>query len=137
MKNFVALWVICLLCACTNGPTGVSSEDADKIKEVIKIEAELTNKVLKGQKVDDATKVIEVDFDGTDFVYNYELDEEYLTIENLKILEDDMTKYQKEMWKSNPQLSNLKNNLNKINGKVVYKYTGSETKKTVTIAFEP
>lgn len=125
------------MCACTNGPTGVSSEDADKIKEVIKIEAELTNKVLKGQKVDDATKVIEVDFDGTDFVYNYELDEEYLTIENLKILEDDMTKYQKEMWKSNPQLSNLKNNLNKINGKVVYKYTGSETKKTVTIAFEP
>ena len=130
----MTLWVICLLCACTNGSTGVSSEEAEKVKEVIKIEAELANKALEGQNVDEMTKVIAVDFDGTDFVYTYEIDEEYLTIEKLKILEEEMTNYQKQIWKSNPQLANLKKNLNRINGKVVYKYTGSESKKTMTIA---
>jgi len=83
--------------------------------------------------VDEMTKLMSVDFDGTYFMYTYEIDEDILTVENMQALKDDLTKYLKKTWVDNP----AKPSMNAIHGKVVYVYKGSLSKDTLRIEFEP
>ena len=133
MRYLVSFLVLCFLCSCSNGPKKLSSEEISKLKTVIEVEANKVNKQMAGQKVDEMTTLLSAVFDGTDFVYTYEIDEDIFPIEKMRVLKDDFTQHLKETWVDNP----AKPSLNAINAKVVYIYTGSLSEDTLKIEFEP
>ena len=63
-----------------NAENSVNKEEISKAKESLKYEAEIANKLLAGKQIDPMTCAVSVDFDGTNLIYTYEIDEEWQTI---------------------------------------------------------
>lgn len=136
-----------LLTSCSNGSTEKqnsadleireNSEEINNVKESLKFEAEITNKLIAGKQFDAMTRVDSVSFDGECFVYTYEINEDYATIEQLqKFQRKTMEENLKNNWENNPQLAGIKEKLIRINGKVVYNYVGSSSKDVIKIVIE-
>ena len=120
-----------MLVACSN------SEEKQKAKDSLKYEAELANQ-LAPMSLDHMTTMMSCEFDGSNLVYNYEIDEDYSTIGEMK--EKQMTTLKKTLeaqWRNNPQLEGTKANLKTIGGKVIYNYIGDTSKKIMSISFDP
>lgn len=107
-----------------------------KAKESLKFEAETTNKLLVGEKIDAMTRVVSVDFDGTNFVYTYEINEDYTTIDEMRANKETIEKNIRNNIDKTPQIEGLKENLIKIKGNFVYNYVGSKSIKVLTIIIE-
>lgn len=110
---------------------------ADKkfAKIALTVEAQQADNLMKGRQVDYITTCISCVFDGKDLIYNYEIDEDAASLSDI---DSEMIKASLlESWKTMPQLSVTKQNLNILDGSVIYNYTGSKTKETFTIKFKP
>ena len=121
---------IIMLVACSN------SEEKQKAKDSLKYEVELVNK-LTPSSVDFMTTLTSCELDGSNLIYNYEIDEDYSTIDEMK--EKQMATLKKTLeasWKNNPQLEGTKANLKTIGGKVIYNYVGNTSKKIMSITIE-
>lgn len=105
-----------------------SLSDADRAKESLKSEAEAAHKMLQGANVDPATKCISVDFDGENFTYTYEINEEDASIEQMRTEKETLEQFLKDNLSNSAEFSAVKRNLQMINGKVKYVYIGSKSK---------
>ncbi len=138
---FFALLLLFSISSCSNGykekqdsTTSEKSEEVNKAKESLKFEAEISNKILAGKQIDVMTRADSVFFDGKNLVYIYEIDENYATIEQLqKYQKETMEKSIRSALENTPQVAGVKENLMKIDGKVIYNYVGSSSKEVLTI----
>ena len=131
MRNrfFILLSALFVLAGC-----GASTEK-QLAKTLLEKECQQANKILAGKYVDALTLCTSCEFDGENVIYNYELDEDMVAIENVdkSILESTIL----ETWKTNPAVRATKQNLIILDGDVIYNYTGSKTKETFTIKIKP
>ena len=113
----------------------VSSMEKKVAKAALETEAHQANKILAGKYVDALTLCTSCEFDGLNVIYNYELDEDMVSLGDIdkSILENNIL----ETWKTNPAVRAVKQNLNILDGSVIYNYTGSKTKETFTIKVKP
>ena len=131
------------LSSCSNGSSksqesanteiSVNKEEINKAKESLRYEAETANKLLAGKRIDPMTRAVSVDFDGTNLISTYEIDEEYTSIDQMRSNQEAMEKNIRNTLDNTPQFIGSKESLMKINGKVIYNYVGSESKKVLTI----
>lgn len=119
-----------------NADNSVNKEEINKAKESLKYEAEISNKLLAGKQVDPMSRAVSIDFDGTNLIYTFEIDEEYTSIDQMRTNEEAMEKNIRNILDNTPQFIVTKENLMKINGKVIYNYVGSESKKVLTITID-
>lgn len=112
-----------------------ASAEKQFAKTALEAECQVANKTLAGKYIDAATLCKSCEFDGKNVIYNYELDEELAAIESIdkSILESNIL----ETWKTNPAVRATKQNLIILDGSVVYNYTGSKSKKTLTVTIKP
>lgn len=87
-------------------------------------------------KVDYMTILISCEFDGNNIVYEYIVNEDYATISELKESEDDLRESIEDGLKKE-SVQEMINNLNKIDGKVIYKYYGNHSGEKIVIEIEP
>jgi len=131
MRNrfFILLSALFVLAGC-----GASAEK-QLAKTLLEKECQQANKILAGKYVDALTLCTSCEFDGENVIYNYELDEDVVAIEDIdkSVLENTIL----ETWKTNPGVRATKQNLIILDGSVIYNYTGSKTKETFTIKIKP
>ena len=144
MKKVLFFMVMLVaLSSCSNGSSksqesanteiSVNKEEINKAKESLKYEAETANKLIAGKRIDPMTRAVSVDFDGTNLISTYEIDEEYTSIDQMRSNQEAMEKNIRNTLDNTPQFIGSKESLMKINGKVIYNYVGSESKKVLTI----
>jgi len=114
-----------------------SQEKISQAKQALKIDASIAAKQLKGKKVDAMTRVISCDFDGSDVIYTYEIDEDVASIDDLRTMKETLKGNVKSVLDNTPGFAATKKNLQIIDGKVVYNYVGNKSKKVLTITIEP
>lgn len=146
VKALIFLVMLVALSSCSNGSQKnqeaaktenvLDKEEIKKAKESLKTEAVIGDKLLAGKQADPMTTIVSIDFDGTNFIYNYEVDEEYISIDQMRTNQETMEKNIKNNLDNAPGFIGAKENLMKINGKVVYNYVGSESKKVLTITID-
>jgi len=115
----------------------LSQEKISQAKQALKIDASIAAKQLKGKKVDAMTRVISCDFDGSDVIYTYEIDEDVASIDDLRTMKETLKGNVKSVLDNTPGFAATKKNLQIIDGKVVYNYVGNKSKKVLTITIEP
>lgn len=128
-----------LTLSCSNGSntSAITKEEIDKTKESLKLEAKVADKLLAGKEIDFMTKALSAQFDGTNMVYTYEIDEDYATIDQLRDLKkEELKNFLKTNLDNSPEFAETKENLIKINGKVIYNYIGNTSKKVLTITID-
>lgn len=112
-----------------------SSEAVLEAKEKLEEETSLFNQSLP-QQVDEITTCVSCKFDGKDVIYEYVVDESYATISQLKNNKDVLRSNLKSIWDEYPAMKEMKKRLQTVGGKVVYKYSGSDTGEKMVINIE-
>ena len=131
MKNLFKLVVIvCVAFSCTN------SEDIQKAKDALQLEAQAANNLLRGTYIDNATKCLSCEFDGKNIIYSYEVNEDIISIEQLRIQKETMEKILHTYLKTNALVTETKKNLKKIKGKFIYHYIGDTSCSVMTLSFD-
>ncbi len=112
-----------------------ASTEKQFAKTALEMECQVANQTLADKYVDAVTICKSCQFDGKNVIYNYELDEELAALESIdkSLLESRIL----ENWKTNPAVRATKQNLLILDGSVVYNYTGSKSKKTLTVTIKP
>ena len=97
------------------------------------------DKAAKGvdvpMEVDYMTTLVSCEFDGQDLIYEYEVDEDYASISELRENENII----REGIESNlekPETQELQEKLREIGGKMIHKYIGNETGEVITIVID-
>ena len=67
--------MVIIMTSCVNHTN--TQYNNEEIREIVNEAAEKANKLMAGQKLDEMTTALSVKFDGTNFVYTYEIDENY------------------------------------------------------------
>lgn len=127
--------ILVVLAAIAILASGCNSVEKIVAKSILKAEIEEANKDLSGKYVDEITIMSSCEFDGKNIFYNYEIDEELVSLDDIdiSILEDSIT----EEWKTNPDLKELTHQLNILEGSAIYSYTGSNTGESFSITIHP
>lgn len=133
MKKLIYLMVLLV----SLSSFGCDTPAQKKAKESLALEAETTNKMLAGKKADAVSTILSVDFDGKNLIYTYEIDEDYISIDQARATQkDNMEKNIRTGLENNPQFAATKENLKKIGGKVIYNYIGNSSGKILTIEID-
>ncbi len=153
-KILLSMMVLAALASCSNKasnqPTGsseaavenadsaqVANIPADEAKANMQAIAEAANKLISEEKDAQMATSASVEFDGQNFIYNFEIDETEMTIAELNSAKDELQSKLKKDLEEKKNYQVIKDNLKALNGKVIYQYVGSHTKKTSTITIEP
>ena len=134
IKLLMSLLMVIIMTSCINHTN--TQYNNEEIREIVNEAAEKANKLMAGQKLDEMTTALSVKFDGTNFVYTYEIDENLMTIEQLRLLQDNLILSIKNGWDNDPNMIKLKTALKQIEGNAIYHYIGSKSKETHTITIE-
>ena len=140
MKNYLlyALLMFCMLsCTSSNSSNKANNEELKKAKEAVQFQVDIAEKQMVGCKINFMTRCVSIDFDGTNVVYTYEIDEDYATIDQLKNQRETLEQAIKSNIEANPQIKSMTSPLKKIGGKLVYNYVGDTSKKILTLTIEP
>ncbi len=104
-----------------------------KAKEYLSADVALSNKKAAGMKVDEATKLQSIVFDGQNIIYTFEIDESYYTISQFRTIQDELEKEQRKEFYSNKDLAEVRYYLSILEGTAIYNYVGNKTKQVLTI----
>lgn len=102
-------------------------------KEYLSADVVLSNKQAAGTKVDEATKLQSIVFDGQNIIYTFEIDESYYTISQFRTIQDELEKEQRKEFYSNKDLAEVRYYLSILEGTAIYNYVGNKTKQVLTI----
>lgn len=102
-------------------------------KEYLSADVVLSNKQAAGTKVDEATKLQSIVFDGQNIIYTFEIDESYYTISQFRTIQDEFEKEQRKEFYSNKDLAEVRYYLSILEGTAIYNYVGNKTKQVLTI----
>lgn len=132
MKNLAFL----LLSAVIFIACDTSESDKKAARSFLETEAKAGNALLEGTQIDAATYCDGCQFKNDDFHYYYIIDEDILSISTMKANKDNLKEAQRTSLENIPQSRMLIENLKKLNGKIVYHYTGTTTDETLKIEIE-
>ena len=124
-KIYFIIFSLIMLVSC-----GIGSENSAK-----KYLDKAAKEVAVPMQVDYATTLISCEFDGQDIIYEYNVDESYALISELKEYENII----REGIESNlekPQTQELQEKLREVGGKMIHNYIGSETGEVMSIVIE-
>lgn len=132
MKKFLFLVLAVAFLFASCGGDGGANEAKDNLKKA----AEVVNGYAP-LEVDYMTTLVSCEFDGKNFVYSYEIDEDYRTVSEIKegYADEFRASLQKD-WDENPELKIMKDNLNKIGGSVIYEYHGNTTGESLVFTMD-
>ena len=82
-------------------------------------------------QVDYMTTLTSCNFDGQNFNYYYEVNEDYTS--DIREFEEEMRENLQNLWDTDPVFDEIKDNLRKVNGSVIYNYVGDESGEKMTI----
>ena len=102
-------------------------------KEYLSADVVLSNKQTAGTKVNEATKLQSIVFDGQNIIYTFEIDESYCTISQFRTIQDELEKEQRKEFYSNKDLAKIRYYLSILEGTAIYNYVGNKTKQVLTI----
>lgn len=102
-------------------------------KEYLSADVALSNKQTAGMKVDEATKLQSIVFDGQNIIYTFEIDESYYTISQFRTIQDELEKKLRKEFYSNKDLAEVRYYLSILEGTAIYNYVGNKTKQVLTI----
>ena len=115
---------------------GSSETEKKEARRILSQEAELTNSTLNGVQIDFATTSNGCEFANDVFHYYYTINEQYVTIESMRENEDELKESIKNSLESMPATQDLIKHIKAIDGKIRYQYTGSQSRKSITITLE-
>lgn len=113
-----------------------SEDEKSAARAFLKAEAEAGNALLEGTQIDAATYCDGCQFKNDDFHYYYIIDEDILSISTMKANKDNIKEVQRTALENIPQSRMLIENLKKLDGKIVYHYTGTITDESLKIEIE-
>lgn len=102
-------------------------------KEYLSADVALSNKQTAGTKVDESTKLESIVFDGQNIIYTFVVDESYCTISQLRTVQSELEKENRNAFYSNKDLSEIRYYLSILEGNAIYNYVGNKTKQVITI----
>ena len=135
-KILYAVFSIMLLASCGGGKAKVTESDKAEAREMLRTELEYANNTLAGKQVDYATFCDGCEFYNDEAHYYYTVNEDYITIQQLKDNVGEFKKRQKEMIKIMPATKELCRLLEMIDGRIIFHYTGDYSGQTVMITLD-
>lgn len=102
-------------------------------KEYLSADVALSNKQTAGTKIDETTRVQSIVFDGQNIIYTYDVDENYITISQMRALQSEIEKELRKEFYSNKELAEVRGYLLVLEGTAIYNYVGNKTKQVLTI----
>lgn len=132
MKKCIFIQLMLFVCAAL-GNAQSSYGDVQRAKEFLEMEAASTNELLSGESVGYGIKLLSCDFDGKNFIYSYEIDEDYISIEQMRETREERQVAIKRMLMDTDEFAPIIRNLKKINGNVIYYYVGNMSHKSMSI----
>ena len=102
-------------------------------KEYLSADVALSNKQTAGTKIDETTRVQSIVFDGQNIIYTYDVDENYITISQMRALQSEIEKELRKDFYSNKELAEVRGYLLVLEGTVIHNYIGNKTKQVLTI----
>lgn len=116
-----------------------SSVDKGKAREELSKTAQEANTQMAGMDMGRGLTMQSVSFDQTNMIYTVIVDEDYLSISQMKAQESQMKNSQKAFLKSFFESSEegkaLKKNLEALDGSVVYQYVGDVSHSILSVNF--
>lgn len=95
-------------------------------KQQLEAEAAAANAMLGGQDLNGMTMTCT--FDGTNMVYNYIVDENYVSMDDIQANKSMLKSY----LESTPECADMIESLKVLDGKVIYNYTGKYSGRKIT-----
>ncbi len=153
-KILLSMMVLAVLTSCSNkaanqetGTTETAVENAANSNQVANISADDAKSILHDIAVAANRLIAEendaqmatsasVEFDGQNFIYHFEVDETEMTIAELTSVKDELHNRLKKDFEEKKNYQVIKDNLKVLNGKVIYQYIGSHSKKLCTITLD-
>ena len=132
MKKIMFFMLSVLLMTACGGP----KNEKDEARRILKNEAEIADNTLKEVQIDFATTCNGCEFSNDIFHYYYTINEEYITIESLKVCEDELKENIRKELERLPETQELIKHIKTIDGKMKYQYTGSQSHEQFTITLE-
>lgn len=132
MKKCIFIQLMLFLCA-TFGNAQSGYSDVQRAKEFLDMEAASANELLSGESVGLGMKLLSCDFDGKNFIYSYEINEDYVSIEQMRETKEERQVAIKRMLMDTDEFAPIIRNLSKINGNVIYYYIGNMSHKSMSI----
>ena len=134
MKKIVLfLTMLCMVSCFSDGNLTEHEKRVKEAKEYLSANVALSNKQTAGTKIDEATRVQSIVFDGQNIIYTFEVDESYFTISEYRAIQSELEKEQRKEFYSNKELAEIRYYLSVLEGTVIYNYVGSKTKQVLTI----
>lgn len=132
MKKLVLLSVVLFAaCVCLQGQNPAQYNARESLKNEVKYVNQNTP-----WKIDYMTTMVLCELDGNDLVYNYIVDENYISIEELRSTKRASMKKNLEATWNSSGTATTRSNLKTIGGKVIYKYRGNISQKTMVIVVD-
>lgn len=134
MKKIVLFLTMLGMVSCfTDSNLTEHEKRVKEAKEYLSADVALSNKQAAGTKVDEATKLESIVFDGQNIIYTYEVNESYYTISQLRTVQGDLEKECRNEFYSNKNLAEIRYYLSILEGTAIYNYVGNKTKQVLTI----
>ena len=122
---------VLILTAC-----GSPQAEKENVREQLRKEAETANKNLKGVQIDYATTSNGCEFKNDTFYYYYTVNEQYVDFDAMRAQENALKANIKSTLDSSEETIALLELIKKVNGKIVYEYTGSDSNQIFTITLD-
>ena len=110
--------------------------EKENVREQLRKEAETANKNLKGVQIDYATTSNGCEFKNDTFYYYYTVNEQYVDFDAMRAQENAIKANIKRTLDSSEETIALLELIKKVNGKIIYEYTGSDSNQIFTITLD-
>ena len=130
-KITLLLLTVLTLVACQK-----SRQEMDSARAFLRNEANAANTELAGSQIDYATVCDGCEFINDNFHYYYTVDENYVSIADMEANKENIKNMQRSMFENMPSVKPLTDNLNTIDGKVIFHYTGNISGRTMLIEID-
>lgn len=133
MKKIIMLMLLLVTLVACNQP---SEREKANAREFLRNEISFANDQLTGMQMDYATISDGCNFMNDNVYYYYTIDEDYINISDMIANEREIKRNLRSTLESMPETEALIQNLKKINGKIIYQYTGDITGKTAQFVLD-
>lgn len=133
-KSIFIMLTVALFAACKGN---VSESEKDAARMYIGDAIEVTNNILGGEQIDFMTYCDMVEFRNDNVYYNYTVDEDYTTMDNIRNNINVVKEQLEQHFDNNQDAKELSDMLAKLNGKYVFRYTGNKSGEQVSFEIKP
>ena len=117
--------------------SGTVNEKDQSAITILTYAAQEANKQLQGQQLDEVTTFVSCGFENNCFTYRYMIDENLVSIEDLRAAKDEIKKVTYETLQNESDfVTGIQPHLQQLHSKLMYVYTGSQSEESMTIEYQ-